>query len=1179
MKRRMEQLVNGRFEYEVPRLALSVREVNLTTGVGENCRDEFYIGAKNGRRVKGVLTTTNRRIVLGREKFAGDVVGIPYGIDVMGLNDGDTVEGEIVIQSDLEEQYIPVTVKVQADNVRSSFGEVCTLDDFTRLAQRDYREAFYLFTSERFAGLLKGDDARRMALYRGMSQNPVTYQHMEEFLIAAEKKEAVKLEIRRKGKASYRLERSLKDTLPIARSTWGYVRAEVEVCGDFLEVEKHVITSEDFIGSIYGMEYIVRREKIGAGRHYGKIILRSVYQTLEYEIEASIDNGIQEVRGFVASHLKVDMTQDYLALCLGKMDQEEWGRRTAANLKQFEECGSKEVMMDLYAAYVAYKQGESYRALELLFPYRDYEFGPGEEEEQGVYLYLAKYTELLPVEKRDISVKLYSLQKRRPDSFLLLELFLTEDEEFKNAPAKQLYRMEKLFEIGSTSPFLYLAACGILIQDDGMLCKLSDFMIQVLRFALRHDILTEALVERAAYLSGHEKTFRRSLYRLLGEGYQKFGGNDVLEAVCRLIMLGRPTDRQYFKWYALAVEKELRLTRLYEYYIETMGEDFSGVLPQVIRMYFAYNNTLGSRKRAFIYANVIRNKEVDRTTYQSYKKAMEQFAAEQLKKRRMNEDYAVIYQECIPRLTDAATADAMADVMFVHRLTCQDRSIRKVIVCHEALRDEAVYPCTDGVAYISLYTPGAQILFEDEKRRRFASTVPYQVEKLMDIGEYVKECAALDVDNPGFLLHLCKESQMKVGIRSLNAFRRAAENEIFTEEYRQKVRRCLLDYYMAHAGEDMLDGYLAKLDYEAFARVDKVALVEILIDRRMYAQAFDIICDYGYENVRVGYLLRLCSRQILNAEYEENEELIYLAHYVFSQGKYDEVILTYLRDHYAGPVDEMCAVWERVKGFGLESYYLDERILVYSMFVRRYPKQGARVLESYVSQQGRELVIMAFLTYEACGYFMGAHTPDPVIFEFLEAVYDREWEMDRICRLALLKHDASLPELTEKQEQQAARLLEEFIQQNLRFAFYQKLPAQLIKSYQLEDKIFVEEKLPAAARVTIHYRMERQGEPVQEYKSEPMKNMYQGIFGKEFLLFYGETLRYHMTVEVGEDSYDTEEKTVTLQEISTAGASRYQLLNQMLCACALGQKDDLHRAMQRYLMQEKLTETVFSILD
>lgn len=1179
MKRRMEQLVNGRFEYEVPPLTLSVREVHLTTGIEENIRDEFYIGAKNGRRVKGVLTTTNRRIVLGREKFSGDVVGIPYGIDVAGLGDGDTVEGSIVIQSDLGEQYIPVTVDIQSDNVRSSFGEVHTLSDFAQLAQKDYREAFYLFTSEKFTNLLKGEDACRAALYRGMSQNPVTYQHMEEFLIAAGKKDPVELEIRRKGRASYRLERSLKDTLTISRNTWGYVRAEVEVCGDFLEVEKRVITSEDFIGSMFGLEYIVRREKIGAGRHYGKIILRTVCQTLEYEIEVSIDNGIQEVRGYLGSHLKVDMAQDYLSLCLGKLDQQEWGRRTEANLKQYEESGSKEILMDLYAAYVAYKQGESYRALELLFPYRDYEFGPGTEEEQGVYLYLAKYTELLPVEKRDISVKLYSLQKRRPDSFLLLTLLLTEDEEFKNSPAKQLYRMEKLFEIGGTSPFLYLAACEILIQDDGMLCKLSEFMIQVLRFALRHDILTKALVERAAYLSGHEKAFRRSLYRLLAGGYEKFGGNDVLEAICRLIMLGHPTDREYFRWYALAVEKELRLTRLYEYYIETMGEDFSGVLPQVIRMYFAYNNTIGDRKRAFIYANVIRNKEIDRATYINYKKPMEQFAAEQLKKRRMNEDYAVIYQECIPKITDAATAEAMADVMFVHRLICHDRNIRRVIVCHEALKSEVSYPCVDGIAYISLYTPQAQILFEDEKRRRFVSTVSYEVEKLIDAGAYAKACAALDVDNCGFQLYLCKESDMKVDISSLNAFRSASENDTFTEEYRQRLRRCLLDYYAAHAGEDMLDEYLAKLDCEAFARVDKVALAEILIDRRMYGQAFQIICDYGYENIRFEYLLRLCSRQILNLEHEENEELIYLAHYVFSQGKYDEVILTYLRDHYAGPVDEMCALWECVKGFGLESYYLDERILVYSMFVRRYPKQGAKILESYVSQQGRELVIMAYLTFEACGYFMGAHMPEPVIFEFLEAVYDREWEMDQICRLALLKHDASLEKLTEKQEKQAEKLLEEFIQKNLRFAFYQNLPAQLIKSYQLEDKIFVEEKLPAAARVTIHYCMERQGEPVQEYKSEPMKNMYQGIFGKEFLLFYGETLRYRMTVEVGEDSYDTEEKTVTLQEISTAGESRYQLLNQMLCACAMGQKDDLQRAMQRYLIQEKLTENVFSILD
>ena len=47
-------------------------------------------------------------------------------------------------------------------------------------------------------------------------------------------------------------------------------------------------------------------------------------------------------------------------------------------------------------------------------------------------------------------------------------------------------------------------------------------------------------------------------------------------------------------------------TRLYEYYIETMDASFDEVLPQVIRMYFSYSNTLAGQKKALIYANVIK---------------------------------------------------------------------------------------------------------------------------------------------------------------------------------------------------------------------------------------------------------------------------------------------------------------------------------------------------------------------------------------------------------------------------------------------------------------------------------------------------------------------------------------------------------------------------------------------
>ncbi len=48
--------------------------------------------------------------------------------------------------------------------------------------------------------------------------------------------------------------------------------------------------------------------------------------------------------------------------------------------------------------------------------------------------------------------------------------------------------------------------------------------------------------------------------------------------------------------------------------------------------------------------------------------------------------------------------------------------------------------------------------------------------------------------------------------------------------------------------------------------------------------------------------------------------------------------------------------------------------------------------------------------------------------------------------------------------------------------------------------MFIEERQRAEAKVTIHYRTNAE----ETWKSEPMRNMYQGIFVKEFLLFYGE---------------------------------------------------------------------------
>ena len=144
---------------------------------------------------------------------------------------------------------------------------------------------------------------------------------------------------------------------------------------------------------------------------------------------------------------------------------------------------------------------------------------------------------------------------------------------------------------------------------------------------------------------------------------------------------------------------------------------------------------------------------------------------------------------------------------------------------------------------------------------------------------------------------------------------------------------------------DNLKDYLREMDFHSFAKVNKSLLITILIKQGMYVGAYDLLCEYGYEEIDPRDLLRLCSRMILNLEFEYEEELLLLAHHIFRENTYDEVVLEYLTKYFEGPVDEMIRVWERSMGFSIEAYELEEDILTYSMFtsperLRKIKRQG-----------------------------------------------------------------------------------------------------------------------------------------------------------------------------------------------------------------------------------------------
>lgn len=1180
LKRRMEQLLNGRFEYEVPKLTLSDTQINLTTNEGENVRGELYVAAEDNRRIKGMTMSSNRRVLLAKEKFSGTTVCIPYGLDVKGLSAGETVDAVITINSNLGEYQVPVHAEITDDGIQTSRGAVDNLEAFIKLAESDYREAFRLYTSESFLKVLQGEDPGYESLYRGMSRNPVTYQHMEEFLIGTGKKEPVTLRLEKTEQTWDHLDTTVKDCLNLYKSTWGYTRMEVEVTGDFLEVEKKVITSEDFIGSVYGLEYLIRKEKLGSGRKYGQIRIKTVYGTYIYEVKASGNASYELSTRTYEKKGQAALATLYEKYLLGEIKQQEWKEASLKELENLRNLGCYYPKQQLTEAYIYEQTGDVANAMSVLWPLRELKFTREQMEEEAWYLALAVKTSVATEEqKMTAQARIENLYRMNPGSYPILKVLMETSEEYKQAPGRQMYMLEELFDLGCRSPFLYLAAYEKMETEAGYLKKLSPFMVQVLHYAARYGKLNEELTMRIGHLSEYVKNFQPVIYRLLVKCYEAYPGNDLVDHICKYIMKGQPAKSEYFRWYQLAVEADIRITRLYEYYIETMPQGFQSVLPQVIRMYFVYNNTLSSRKRASVYANVIRNKEADKTTYQNYRKAMEAFAQEALMEGRISEDYATIYQECIEDIATPALGEAMAKVMFSYRVYCDDPKIRSVIVCHGELKEEQSYPCTDGAAYIQLYTPDARILFEDEKRRRYATTVDYNIQKLMDEKPYLQSCMNLDIATPGLLLAVCgNDSRRQIGLSTLGCYQHVVEMSEFQEPYRHMVCRKILEYYAEHAGDDTLDSYLKKMDLVTFAKVDKVLLCEILIEKGMYATALDMISRYGYEGIKTESLMKLTSYLILDYDFVEQEELVYLAQYVFEQGLYNEVILIYLSDNLLGSVEQMALLWERMRGFQLDTYALEEEILLLSMFGRVYLRQGAAMLEQYVAQKGKEPVILAYISFWAYGYFLGKKETDPYIFQCLEQCCRRKQEVDRICHLALLKYYAELDTYTEEQEKLINEILEECTENSLRFAFYRKFPARFTKPYQMDDKQFIQVQYPAGARVTIHYRLIRDKDTGENFKSEPMKNMYQGIFVKEFLLFYDEILEYYLTVELPDDTRQTEKKLLTMEESLQEGNTKYQLINQMLAGRKLGRRDQTEKAMEQYLQREHFARKMFPVL-
>lgn len=1161
-------------------------ELELKVVPGEALRGSFVLESSDDRKIKGFLYSSSPRVVCEPAEFQGIKNEIRYQVDGNGFREGMEEEGFFSICCELGEYRLPYHLTLGTKKSREK--EAISLEspeELPDLAQKEFQMAYRYFITESFRELLKEKKQEALGYYDSLAQPSFGYQSLEEFLIGIKAKAPVEITLDRADIGLSGLTEPVAERIELTKNTWGFQKISVESDARFLRPERKVITTDEFAGSTYGLNLVVDTNLMHGGRNYGRVTLSTPYQKLCVEVTAEKAPGQPAARqNHICKIMMKKLEGLYVGFRLKKIDLGTWVERSVNVINSYRRAGGADPFAELFLVQLYFADGKRQKAIKVLEGLEEHKERLDTPERYGFYLYMTTffYQEASYVDQVEDEIR--TLFYRDKTNWKLQWILLYLQESLLNDETAKYETVAEQFRYGCRSRIMYLEAYQILKSNPFLMRHLGSFELQLLRFAKKEQVLTAEVIRQVTGLTSHYGKYSGQLFEILRAGYEMYPSADVAKAICLLLMKGDRRDPEAFSWYEKGVDYGLRITGLYEYYMESTDQLDLVSMPQIIRMYFAYDTTLDYRKRAALYRRLVEQQEKDPQTFRNYRAAMEKFAVDQLEMGRFTEDLGVMYQHFLRKATMTRTmAEQLLRLLFTYEVTCDSPEIRSVTVHSGCLVGEQTYVFSEGRALVQIYDPDSVLVVEDREGTRHGADSLCGVRKVFDSGEMLEWCSELSPKFPGLVLFICAGS-LKENILNRNTLpylRTGCGLPELKEEFRDRLRGQVLHYYMEHPRDESLPEFLEGIPYLDYVKVDKAALITLLAEEGMCADAFSLLDMYGAEGIPLLQLVRISSRMVLDLEFAENGMLLSMCHTCFASGKYNDKLLRYLLLYYEGPIGEMKEVWEAAKKFELDTMVLEEKILMMILFTRSGTEGSEPVFESYRKKMGRKKLCRAYVNLKAYEYFVRGLPVAESIFRYVERDYLRQrekgalLEQEEVCRLALLQYYSGLVERTPQQNQCAAELLEEFSAKGMRFAFWKRFDRELLAPYQMDGRVFVEYVGNPASLVNIFYRGKGSGE---EYRKEAVKNCFEGIFVKEFTLFYGDELECYLEEETDGKVKKSDLRSLTWDSEITEGASQYELLNRISRVRIQGEEETLDKEMENYLLLEYLARELFTLV-
>lgn len=1182
MKEKISLLAKGIFEYEKPKLSVSEEVISFEIEAGDVYEGSFEISSMNGYEIRTKAFSSNKLMQLKSNDYCGEKIAVGYRFDASKLEIGEEITGHISIISNGGEVEIPFDVRVCQPFCHTSIGAIKDLAQFTNLAQTNWHEAVKLFHSADFARVFLVNK-KYAHVYEKLIQSRNPNQALEEFLCTIGRKRRIQLKISQDSIEFNHLEAMISEHIVIEKNHWGYQKIQVETVGDFIQVYKKELSTEDFLGSYYELEYMIDPSFFRTGNNYGKIIVKTLFQKIEIPVSCMKDQSrqapdAQRILGDSVYH----MMDDFVQLSMKRMDKETWIRRTRENVDCCQN-NSRQPIYSLYEAHFCLLAGEEKNAASILENINGRELRHQSVVTYCYYLFLSSLSRKDPAYTKFAVGKIDDYYEGRYSDWRLLWMRLAIYGN-KISPARRYLMIKEQFEEGCISPLLYWEAIRAVMESPSLLREFDQFEIQLVAWAVRKDCITREIVYRFADIAAAGRFFSPLALKILIEQCEIYESKELLTGICALLIRGNIVDKKYNRWYRLGIESSLKLRGMYENYMYSLDESKDNQLPISVMIYFNYDNQLSAAKKAYLYAYIIQHKEEHVSLYNDYENIMKAFTFEQLSRGYISRNMVVLYKNYIQKdHINGKIAAQLPNVIFKYEVDIQNDWVRSVIVSHREVLNDYEYQVTDGKAYVDIYMEDYLLIFVDKMGNRYSGTVTYSLTPLMDVSEFVKECYELGSDNPMVLMNRSERAikYQKSDDVSIDIYKQTLNLRNVRQQYRKNILKNLIDYYYDNYEGQTLEKYLLKLDISLLDSAERGSIIEYYIQRNLFDKAYDAIVIYGYENIQDKKLMRLCSRMIREKGMKENKLLIEMAYYAFSCGKYDDVTLGYLIKFYLGTTKDLYRIWQAAQNFEVNAFELEEKILCQVLFAEMVTDYDVEVFESYYKMYPDQRIVRAFLTYYSYQYLIKERQVNEAVFNYIEIECDQMKSAADVCCLALLKYYALKKGSETGHHQWILRKIREFSERGMILPFFRKFSGMEDVPAEIIDKTYVSYRTNPKHTVTIHYLCDDGSGQQTIYEEEEMKNVFGGIFVKTFTLFADEKLKYYITEKNEYTQKVTESKIIE-------GADEYDKnqpvrnghdwINKMIQMTADNNMEQVKKELASYEEKRFLTKRMFALI-